>query len=60
MALIAERLVHDARRWPELTAANPDKPLAHDGTFATLRPGETLNVPASWPGATSEHAEVRS
>ena len=55
LALIAERLVHDGKRWPELTAANPTKPVAHDGNFATLRPGETLSLPTSWPTPSPEH-----
>ena len=46
--VIAERLAHDGKRWPELVAANPNKPTAPDGSFATLRPGESLSLPASW------------
>jgi nucleoid-associated protein YgaU len=45
---IAERLAHEARRWPELVAANPTKPTGHDGGFASLRQGETLTLPAAW------------
>ena len=46
---IAERLTHDSRRWPELVAANVIKPTSPDGNFASLRAGETLMLPASWP-----------
>ncbi len=46
--LIAQRLTRDGARWPELVPANPSKPLAHDGTFASLRPGEAVSLPASW------------
>jgi hypothetical protein len=57
-AVIAERLAHDGKRWPELVAANPNKPTAPDGSFATLRPGESLSLPASWgaPPAPLAHA----
>jgi len=48
---IAERLTHDSKRWPELVTANPGKPTAADGTFVSLRPGETLDLPASWSAA---------
>jgi nucleoid-associated protein YgaU len=65
--LIAERLGRDGKRWPELVAANPNKPLTSDGTFASLRPGETLQLPPSWAVAeappqhtTAAHAEVQS
>jgi nucleoid-associated protein YgaU len=45
---IAHGLVHDGNRWPELVAANPQKKRAKDGNFATLMPGEVLQLPASW------------
>ena len=56
--VIAERLAHDGKRWPELVAANPSKPTAPDGSFATLRPGEPLSLPASWgaPPTPQAHA----
>jgi hypothetical protein len=46
--VIAERLTRDGKRWPELIFSNPHKPVAQDGSFASLRTGETLIVPASW------------
>ena len=46
--VIAEKLARDGRRWPELVAANPAKPTAPDGSFASLRAGETLHVPPTW------------
>jgi hypothetical protein len=48
-SVIAEQLTHDSRRWPELVAANVIKPTSPDGNFASLRAGETLMLPASWP-----------
>jgi hypothetical protein len=51
--VIAERFARDGKRWPELVAANPSKPTASDGSFATLRLGESLNLPASWPAAST-------
>jgi hypothetical protein len=45
---IAAKLTADGKRWPELVAANPGKPTGSDGSFASLRPGETLTVPVSW------------
>jgi hypothetical protein len=45
---IAQKIVHDASRWKELVAANPNKKRAADGNFATLLPGEVLKLPASW------------
>jgi nucleoid-associated protein YgaU len=45
---IAQKIVHDASRWKELVAANPNKKRAPDGNFATLLPGEVLKLPASW------------
>lgn len=54
--LIAEKLAHDGKHWPELVAANPGKPTSADGSFASLRPGETLHLPASWGAATTTHA----
>lgn len=47
-SVIAEKLAHDGKHWPELVAANPGKPTSADGSFASLRPGETLHLPASW------------
>jgi nucleoid-associated protein YgaU len=47
---IAQKIVHDGRRWPELVAANPQKPRAANGNFKTLLPGEILTLPASWGG----------
>lgn len=49
---IAAALVHDGNRWKELVAANPQKKRAKDGNFASLVPGELLQLPASW-GANS-------
>ena len=37
---IAAKLTGHGPRWPELVAANPNKPKAKDGNFATLLPGE--------------------
>lgn len=37
-----------ASRWPELVVANPHKPRSRDGNFATLHPGEELDVPQAW------------
>ena len=48
---IATKLTGHGARWPELIAANPTKPRAADGNFATLLPGEKLSVPAAWAGA---------
>ncbi len=48
---IAQKLVHDGHRWPELIAANPAKKKAPDGNFANLQPGEKLQLPASWQSA---------
>jgi nucleoid-associated protein YgaU len=45
---IAEKLVRDGKRWPELVAANSGKPTMTDGNFVSLRPGETLTLPPSW------------
>lgn len=48
---IAGRLTGDRRRYRELLAANPYKPLVHisgEPTFASLGVGEQLNMPASW------------
>jgi LysM repeat protein len=51
---IAQKLTGNGGRWPELIAANPQKPRKSDGNFATLYPGEVLLLPASWsPGSTS-------
>ena len=53
---IAQKLAHDGKRWPELVALNPAKPKAANGSFASLRAGETLHVPSSWGGAATGHA----
>jgi hypothetical protein len=46
---IAQKLVRNGNRWPELVAANPQKKTnAADGNFASLLPGEVINLPASW------------
>jgi hypothetical protein len=45
---IAERFTRDGHRWPELVAANPGKPTAHDGSFQSMRQGETLTLPLTW------------
>jgi hypothetical protein len=52
---IAQKLVHDGHRWPELVTANPAKKRAADGNFASLLPGEKLHLPASWTGAQATH-----
>jgi hypothetical protein len=52
---IAQHLVHDGHRWPELVAANPSKPKEHDGNFASLRPGEILQLPATWRAPVAQH-----
>jgi nucleoid-associated protein YgaU len=52
---IAAALVHDGNRWKELVAANPQKKRAHDGNFASLMPGEVLQLPASWSPAAPTH-----
>ncbi len=46
---IAKKITGDGNRWKELVAANPEKKRAADGNFASLLPGETLKLPASWP-----------
>jgi nucleoid-associated protein YgaU len=48
---IAHAIIHDGNRWPELIAANPQKKRAKDGNFASLQPGEVLQLPASWASA---------
>ena len=45
---IAAALVHNGNRWKELVAANPQKKVAPNGNFASLVPGELLQLPASW------------
>jgi hypothetical protein len=45
--------VHDGTRWKELIAANPLKKKAANGNFASLQPGEVLEVPASWTTPTN-------
>lgn len=51
--VIAERLVHDGKRWPELVGANPQKAKSADGNFASLKPGEALALPPTWGPAPS-------
>jgi nucleoid-associated protein YgaU len=46
---IAKKLTGNDARWPELVAANPQKPKKPDGTFKSLQPGEVLTIPSSWP-----------
>jgi nucleoid-associated protein YgaU len=50
---IAAALVHDGNRWKELIAANPQKKKAANGNFASLHPGEVLELPASWTTPTN-------
>jgi nucleoid-associated protein YgaU len=45
---IAAAIVHDGNRWKELVAANPQKKRAANGNFASLVPGEVLQLPPSW------------
>ena len=45
---IAAQYTGHGARWPELVAANPQKARAKDGNFATLLPGEKLNLPGAW------------
>ncbi len=45
---IATKMTGHGARWPELVAANPSKPRAKDGNFATLLPGEKLTLPSVW------------
>ncbi len=53
---IAEKLVRDGKRWPELVAANSGKPTMADGNFVSLRPGETLTLPPSWSAPSAPQA----
>lgn len=49
--MIALRLTGDGRRWRELVAANPDKPLIGKGpaaNFASLSAREKLKIPERW------------
>jgi nucleoid-associated protein YgaU len=55
---IAHALTHDGNRWPELIAANPQKKRAKDGNFASLQPGEVLQLPASWASAALSPAHL--
>jgi nucleoid-associated protein YgaU len=55
---IAHALIHDGNRWPELVAANPQKKRAKDGNFASLQPGEVLQLPASWASAAPSAAHL--
>jgi nucleoid-associated protein YgaU len=45
---IAASLVGNGNRWKELVAANPQKKIAANGNFASLVPGEILQLPPSW------------
>ncbi len=45
---IAKKLIGNDARWPELVAANPQKPKAANGNFKNLQPGDVLQIPASW------------
>lgn len=45
---VAVECVADGRRWPELVAANPQKPRASSGNFVSLMPGEVLTLPGAW------------
>ena len=54
---IAERFTHDGKRWPELVAANPGKPVAHDGSFQAMRQGETLTLPSTWGSSPATHTQ---
>ena len=54
---IAERFTRDGKRWPELVAANPGKPVAHDGSFQSMRQGETLTLPSTWGSPPEAHAQ---
>jgi hypothetical protein len=55
---IAQKIIHDGHRWPELIAANPSKKRAADGNFASLLPGERLLLPASWTAAPAPSAQT--
>ncbi len=57
-SVIAEHFTHDGKRWPELVAANRGKATSADGNFASLRPGETLTLPSSWPSVPVAHAAM--
>jgi LysM repeat protein len=48
---IAQKLTGNGNRWHELVAANPQKKTGADGNFASLMPGEVLQLPASWIAA---------
>ncbi len=50
---IAKRLTGTESRWPELVAANPQKPKAPNGNFKSLQPGDVLQLPPSWSTATT-------
>jgi hypothetical protein len=54
---IAERFTHDGKRWPELVVANPGKPTAHDGSFQSMRQGETLTLPSTWASSQVTHVQ---
>ena len=45
---IAQKLTGNGNRWHELVAANPQKKTGADGNFASLMPGEVLQLPVSW------------
>ena len=48
---IAQKLTGNGNRWHELVGANPQKRTGADGNFASLMPGEVLQLPASWTAA---------
>ena len=48
---IAQKLTGNGNRWHELVAANPQKKTSTDGNFASLMPGEVLQLPVSWTPA---------
>jgi nucleoid-associated protein YgaU len=58
-SLIAEKVAHDGHRWPELVVANPLKPTTSEGNFQSLRPGETLALPPTWPTPYAHASQVQ-
>ena len=56
--VIAERLAHDGKRWPELVAANPNKPTAPTEASPRCARARSLSLPASW-AATADAAGAR-
>ena len=45
---IAKRITGNDARWPELVAANPQKPKAANGNFKNLQPGDVFQLSPSW------------